>query len=95
MLNGNNGLEMVPHPELGVPDIQGVQGEGQVGIVVEEPAKAVAPGVVEFQGPRIYVHAPRYEWHLEVCVQGLDEEARQRIVVIEGLLHRFGVKTEA
>ena len=28
-------------------------------------------------------------------VQGLGEEARQWIVAIEGLLHRFGVKTEA
>ena len=28
-------------------------------------------------------------------MQGLDEEVQQRIVVMEGLLHRFGVKTEA
>ena len=41
------------------------------------------------------MHAPRYEWHLEVHIQDLDEEARQRIVVMEGLLHRFGVRTEA
>ena len=67
---------MVPHPQLGVPDIQGIQGEGQAGVVVEEPIEAIALGVAEFQGPRIFVHAPRYEWHLEVRVQGLDEEAR-------------------
>ena len=69
--------------------------EGQVEGVVEEPVEVSAPGAAEFQGPQISVHAPRYEWHLEVDVQGLDEEARQRIMAIEGLLHRFGVRTEA
>ena len=43
MLNGNSGSEIVPHPQLGAPNIQGVQGEGQVGVVVKEPTKAVAP----------------------------------------------------
>ena len=28
-------------------------------------------------------------------MQGLDEETRQRIVAMEGLLHWFGVRTEA
>ena len=95
MLNGNSGLEIVPHPQLGVLDIQGVQGEGQVGLVVEELVEAVAPGAAEFQGPRIFVHPTRYKWHPEVHVQGLDEEACHWIVAIEGLLHRFGVRTEA
>ena len=76
MLNGHSGLEIVPHPQLGVPDIQGAQGEGQAGVVVEESTEAVAPSTAEFQGPRISVHAPKYEWYLEVHVQGLDEEAR-------------------
>ena len=44
MLNGNNGLEMVPYPQPGVPDIQGVQGEGQARVVVEEPTEVVALG---------------------------------------------------
>ena len=44
------------------------------------------PGATEFQGPRIFVNTAQYEWHLEVHVQGLDEEARQWIVEIEGLL---------
>ena len=30
MLNGNGGSAIVPHPQPGVPDIQGVQREGQV-----------------------------------------------------------------
>ena len=47
-----------------------------------------------FEGPRIFVHAPRYEWCPEVRVQGQDEEARWRIVLIEELLHRFGYRTE-
>ena len=48
--------------------IQGVQEEGQVGVrvIVEEPAKALVRGAPEFQGPWIFVHAPRYEWHPEV-----------------------------
>ena len=67
---------MVPHPQPSVADIQGVQGEGQTGVVVEESTEAVAPSAAEFQGPRIFAHAPKYEWHPEVHVQGLDEEAR-------------------
>ena len=43
---------------------------------MEELAEVGAPSAADFQGPRIFVHAPRYEWHLEVHVQGLDEEAR-------------------
>ena len=95
MLNGNGRSAIVPHPQLGVSDIQCVQREGQVEGVVEEPAEVDAPSVAEFQGPRIFVHAPRYEWHPEVHVQGLDEEARERIMAIEELLRHFGVRTEA
>ena len=68
MLNGNGGSAMVPHPQPGVPDIQGVQREGQVEGVVEEPAEVGAPSAAEFQGPRIFVHAPHYKWHPEVHV---------------------------
>ena len=57
-------------------DIQGVQSEGQVEGVVEGPAEVVVPSAAEFWGPRIFMHAPWYEWHPEVHVQGLDEEAR-------------------
>ena len=63
--------------------------------MVEDPAKAVAPGAAEFQNPQIFVHAPRYEWHPEVHVQGLDEDARQKIMLMEELLHHFSVRTEA
>ena len=76
MLNGNGGSAMVPPPQPSVPNIQGVQREGQVEGVMEEPAEVGAPNAAKFQGPRIFVHAPRYEWHPEVHVQGLDEEAR-------------------
>ena len=62
---------------------------------MEEPAEVGAPSAAEFQGPRIFVNAPHYEWHPEVHVQGLDEEARQQIMAIEELLHHFGVRTEA
>ena len=48
MLNGNGGSAIVPHPQLGVPDIQGVQREGQVEGVVEEPAEVGAPSAAEF-----------------------------------------------
>ena len=58
-LNGNGGSAIVPHPQLGVPDIQGVHNEGQVEGVVEEPVEVGAPGAAEFQGPRIFVHAPQ------------------------------------
>ena len=48
MWYGNSGSEIVPHPQPGVPDTQGVQSEGQAGVVVEEPAEAIAPGAPEF-----------------------------------------------
>ena len=44
-----------------VPDIEGVQGEGQSRVMVEVPIESTAPGATEFQGPRIFVHALRYE----------------------------------
>ena len=68
MLNGNGGLAIVPHPQLGVLNIQGAQSEGQVEGVVEEPADVGATGAAEFQGPRIFVHLHWYEWHPEVHV---------------------------
>ena len=48
MLNGNGGSATVPHPQPGVPDIQGVQSKGQVEGVVEEPIDVVAPSVAKF-----------------------------------------------
>ena len=78
-----------------MPDIHSAQSEGQVGVVVEELAEAVMPRATEFQGPQIFVNVPRYEWDMEVHVQGLNEEARQLIMAIEELLHHFSVSTKA
>ena len=47
MLNGNNGSELVPQPQPGMP-IQGVQEEGQVGVIVEELAETMVTGATEF-----------------------------------------------
>ena len=66
MLNGNGGSAIVPHPQPRVPDTQGVQREGQVEGVAEEPVEFGAPSAAEFQGPWIFVHAPWYEWDPEV-----------------------------
>ena len=44
--------------------------------MVEEPSEPIMPNAVELQGPLIFVNVPRYEWHLGMHVQGLDEEAR-------------------
>ena len=95
MLNGNSGSEIVPHPHTGVPDLQGVQSEVQARIVVEKPSEAIMPSVIELQGPQIFVNTPWYEWHLEVHVQGLDEDSRKQTMAIEGLFHHFGVMTKA
>ena len=57
MLNGNNGSELVPQPQPGMP-VQGVQEEGQVGIIVEELAEAMVPGATKFPGLQIFIHAP-------------------------------------
>ena len=48
MLNGNGRSAIVPYPQPGVPDIQGVQREGQVEGVMEEPAGVGAPSAAEF-----------------------------------------------
>ena len=44
--------------------------------------------------PRTFVHVPQYEWCLEAHVRGQDEEARQRIVSMEELLHWLSCKIE-
>ena len=48
MLSGNGGSTIVPHPQPGVPNIQGLQREGQVEGVMEEPAEVGAPNAAEF-----------------------------------------------
>ena len=48
MLNGNSGSVIVPQPQLGVLDIQGVQSGGQARVAVDEPFEAVVPGAGEF-----------------------------------------------
>ena len=93
MLNGNG--EPMPHPQPGIPLLEGVPQGDQAKVVVQEPSEAVVMREAAFEGPRIFVHAPRYEWRPEVRVQGQDEEARWRIVSMEELLHRFGCRTEA
>ena len=50
MLNGNGGSKLVPQSQPGMP-IQGVQDEGQVGVIVEKPSEVVIPSAAEFQGP--------------------------------------------
>ena len=71
-----------------------LQGD-QAKVVVQEPSEVVVMREAAFEGPRIFVHAPRYEWRPEVRVYGQDEEAKRRIVSIEELLHRFGCRMEA
>ena len=62
---------------------------------MQELSEAVVTREVAFEGPRIFVHAPRYKWRPEVRVHGQDEEAKRRIVSIEELLHCFGYRMEA
>ena len=47
MLNGNGGSELVPQTQFGML-IQGVQEEGQVGVIVEEPAETMVPSAPKF-----------------------------------------------
>ena len=93
MLNGND--EPMPCPQLGIPLLEGVPQEDQAKVAVQEPSEAVVMWEAAFEGPRIFVHASRYEWRPEVRVQGQDEEGRRRILSMEALLHRFGCMTEA
>ena len=52
-------------------------------------------GGAVFEGPRIFVHAPHYEWLPEVHVLEQGSEAHQHIMAIEEWLHCFGYWTEA
>ena len=90
MVNGDG--EPVP-PQPGIPLLEGTLGEGEVGRV-EEPVEAIDISNTMFDGPRIFVFAPQYEWHPEVHVKGQNKEAQQRIVAMKDLLHRFGYKTK-
>ena len=83
MSNGNG--EPMPRPQPGIPLLEDVPQGGQAEVVVQEPSEAVVTREAAFEGPRIFVHAPRYEWRLEVRDHGQDEE----------LLHRVGCRTEA
>ena len=56
---------MLPHPQPRVPLLKDVPRGGQTGVMVQEPSKAVVTSEATFDGPRILVHAPQYEWHSE------------------------------
>lgn len=58
---------MPPQPSM--PFLEGVFVEGQVGNLVAT-TDVVAVGDATFGGPRIFVHAPWFEWRPEVHVQG-------------------------
>ena len=68
----NGGSELVPQRLVIVCWFRVYKKKARLGVLVQ----TVVPSAAEFQGPRILVHAPRYEWHLEVNVQGLGEEVR-------------------
>ena len=60
------------------PDIDLVPASGPSGL------GDFAPG-----GPWIFVQAPQYHWH-SVAADGMDAEARERLVALEEELFAFG-----
>ena len=44
-------------------------------------------------GARIFIHAPQYHWHTS-GTDGIDQEARERLVALEALVDCFGQQTE-
>ena len=55
---------------------------------VDVPEDAVAT-----PGTRIFIQAPQYHWHSSGA-EGIDGEARERLVALEALVYRFGQQTE-
>ena len=49
-----------------------------------------------FDGSRIFFHAPQYQWHTQGAKElaTIDEEAREHIISINGLLDHFGHRTK-
>ena len=76
MLNGNSGSKIVPHPKPSVPHIQGVQGKGQVGVVVEEPIEVVALVLPNSRALGFLCTHPSMSGIQRCITQGLDEQAR-------------------
>ena len=50
--------EPVPHPQHGVPLLEGVPQGDQARVVVEEPSEAVVMIEAVFEDLRIFVHTP-------------------------------------
>ena len=84
--NGDPSQELVPLvPRVEEPEDQAVALQATD---LSFPADAVAQS-----GARIFVHAPQYHWHTS-GTGGIDQEARERLVALEALVHRFGQQTE-
>ena len=47
-----------------------------------------------FGDQQIFLHAPQYHWHIQ-GVAGVDDEARQRVVVLAEQMYRCGHRIEA
>ena len=79
--NGSNGAPTIP---------------AVVPYAIEEPEASLVPQTTLqhpsedlFGGPRIFLHAPQYHWHVQGAV-GVDEEARQQVVALAEQVYRFG-----
>ena len=69
------GQRPCPTPSLVCQTLRVYKAKARLGLVAEEPSEPIIPSAVELQSPLIFMNVSRYEWHLGMHVQGLDEEA--------------------
>ena len=97
-----------PRSQIDDQDMRNGNGDPSLGLIptvprIEEPDEqhlALQPTDPSFpidtaaqSGARIFIHAPQYHWHTS-GTDGIDQEARERLVALEALVDRFGRQTE-
>ena len=97
-----------PQSQIDDQDMRNGNGDPSLGLVhavpkieeLEDPPLALQATDPSFpidtaaqSGARIFIHAPQYHWHTS-GIDGIDQEARERLVALEALVDRFGRQTE-
>ena len=80
--NGNQSQTIIP--------VQGsISDPTEHEIVAQATRVDVPEDAVATPGSRIFIQAPQYHWHSSGA-EGIDGEARERLVALEALVYRFG-----
>ena len=88
MKNGNGDLSLGLVPA--VPRIEEPE-DPTLALQATDPSFPI--DTATHSGARIFIHAPQYHWHTS-GIDGIDQEARERLVALEALVNHFGRQTE-